>query len=64
MIPRIRKNKDENFPDYKWEIKHSYGTDLCKNLWQAFHCWLWICGVPPKIAFWYIRLLWYLQLKK
>ena len=55
MIPRIRRNRDKDFAEYKWEVKTDYGTNLCYNLWQAFHNWLWNCGVPAKIAFWWVR---------
>lgn len=55
MIPRIRRNRDKDFAEYKWEVKTDYGTNLCYTLWQAFHNWLWNCGVPAKIAFWWVR---------
>ena len=55
MIPRIRRNRDKDFPECKWEVKGKGFTNLCGNLWQAFHNWLWCCGVKPSIAFWWVR---------
>ena len=57
MIPKIIKPRKEDLiwnKKVKWVVVSKYecmNYDLCYSFGDAVRCWLWHCGVPPKIAF-------------